>query len=367
MIKRLILVLLLFGAAAAGVGYWKNQQFQQMKAQLTAPRPPAVVSSATVQQENWQPTLRAVGNLQAQNGINVTNEIPGIVSLIAFKSGQPVEAGAVLLQLENSVELATLKSLKADQKLAEVQYQRTSELIPKQAVSKSEFDIAKATYDSAQAKVAQQQATVQKKVIKAPFSGILGISKVDQGEFLPAGTSIVGLQALDPLFVDYALPEREFSKVTPGQTVQLRVGAYPGELFSGTVSAIDSGVDKNSRSIQVQATVPNRDNRLRPGMFAEVETLMTQTNAVLTVPRTAISYNTYGNFAYAIIETEDGGLKVKRRQVDTGAMREGRVAVTHGLAAGEQVVSAGLVKLRDGQSITIDNSVQLENAKAPKQ
>ncbi len=367
MIKRLILVLLLFGAAATGVGYWKYQQFQQMKAQLTAPRPPAVISSATVQQEDWQPTLRAVGNLQAQNGINVTNEIPGIVSLIAFKSGQPVEAGAVLLRLEDSVELATLESLKADQRLAEVQYRRTSELVPKQAVSKSEFDIAKASYDSAQAKVAQQQATVQKKVIKAPFSGILGISQVNQGEFLQTGTSIVSLQALDTLFVDYALPERNFSKIAPGQTVQLRVGAYPGELFSGRVSAIDSDVDKGSRSIQVQATIPNRDNRLRPGMFAEVETLMEETNAVLTVPRTAISYNTYGNFAYAIVESEGGGLQVKRRQVDTGAVREGRVVVTRGLAAGERVVSAGLVKLRDGQSITIDNSVQLYNTKAAKQ
>lgn len=367
MIKRLILVLLLFGGAAAGVGYWKYQKFQQMNAQLTAPRPPAVVAEATVQQEDWQPTLRAVGSLLAQSGINVTNEVPGIVSLIAFESGQSVEAGAVLLRLEDSVELATLESLKADQRLAEVQYRRTAELMPKQAVSKSEFDIAKATYDSAQAKVAQQQATVRKKIIRAPFSGILGIRKVDQGEYLPDGTSIVGLQALDSLFVDYALPEREFSKIAPGQTVQLRVGAYPGELFSGSVSAIDSGVDEGSRSIQVRATVLNRDNRLRPGMFAEVETLMSQTNTVLTVPRTAISYNTYGNFAYAIVEAEGGGLQVERRQVDTGAVREGRVAVTSGLKAGERIVSAGLVKLRDGQPVTIDNSIELDNGKVAEQ
>lgn len=367
MIKRLIIVLFLFGAAAGGVGYWKYQQFQMMTAKLTAPRPPAVIASAIVQQEDWQPMLRAVGSLRAQSGIEVTNEVPGIVSHIGFESGQPVKTGDVLLRLEDSVELATLASLKADQRLAEVQYRRTAELMPKQAVSKSEFDIAKATYESAQAKVAQQQATVSKKVIRSPFSGILGIRQVDQGQFLPAGTAIVSLQALDPLYVDYSLPEREFSKIAPGQTVRLRVGAYPDALFTGSVSAIDAGVNEGSRSIQVRATVPNRDNRLRPGMFAEVETMMQEKGVVLTVPRTAISYNTYGNFAYVIVKTEDNGLQVKRRQVDTGTVREGRVAVTRGLEAGEQVVRAGLVKLRDGQSVTIDDSVPLDNGKVAEQ
>lgn len=366
MIKRLIIVLLLFGAAAGGVGYWKYQQFQMMTAKLTAPRPPAVIASARVEQEEWQPMLRAVGSLRARSGIEVTNEVPGIVSQIGFESGQSVEAGSVLLRLEDSVELATLQSLKADQRLAEVQYRRTSELMPKQAVSKAEFDIAKATYESAQAKVAQQQATVSK-VIRSPFSGILGIRQVDQGQFLPAGSAIVSLQALDPLYVDYSLPEREFSKIAPGQAVRLRVGAYPDELFTGSVSAIDAGVDEGSRSIQVRATIPNRDNRLRPGMFAEVETLLPNTGLVLTVPRTAISYNTYGNFAYVIVEDEKGGLQVKRRQVETGAVREGRVVVTGGLAADERIVRAGLVKLRDGQPVTIDDSVDLDNGKVAKQ
>ncbi len=363
MIKRLIIVLLVFGAVAGGIGYWKYQQFQMMTAKLTAPRPPAVIASATVQQEEWQPVLRAVGSLRAQSGIEVTNEVPGIVSLIGFESGQTVKAGDVLLRLEDSVELATLASLKADQRLAEVQYRRTAELMPKQAVSKSEFDIAKATYESAQAKVAQQQATVGKKVIRSPFDGILGIRQVDKGQFLPAGTAIVSLQALDPLYVDYALPEREFSKIAPGQPVHLRVAAYPDDLFIGSVSAIDSGVQEGSRSIKVRGTIPNKDNRLRPGMFAEVETLLPNQGEVLTVPRTAISYNTYGNFAYVIVEAEGGGLQVKRRQVNTGAVRAGRVVVTEGLKAGEQVVAAGLVKLRDGQPVTIDNSVELDNGK----
>lgn len=367
MIKRLIIVLLLFGAVAGGVGYWKHQQFLQMNAQLTAPRPPAVIASAEVRQEQWQPTLRAVGSLRAQRGIDITNEVAGMVSWIGFDSGQLVKAGDVLLRLEDSVELATLASLKADQRLAEVQFRRTAELMPKQAVSKSEFDIAKATYESAQAKVAQQQATVDKKVIRAPFGGILGIRQVDPGQFLPVGTPIVSLQALDPLYVDYALPEREFSKVASGQGVRLQVAAYPEAPFQGRVSAIDAGVDVGSRSIQVRATVPNPDRRLRPGMFAEVETLMPEQAAVLTVPRTAISYNTYGNFAYVIEAVEGGGLRAKRRQVETGTVREGRVAVTRGLAVGEQVVRAGLVKLRDGQAITIDDSVRLDDSQVVEQ
>ena len=367
MIKRLFLLILVLGGLFAGIGYWKYQQFQQMNAQLTAPRPPAVIASTEVRQEQWQPVLRAVGSLRAESGIQVTNEVAGIVSEIAFESGQRVEQGDVLIRLEDSVEVATLKSLQADQRLAEVQFRRTADLMPKQAIAKSEFDIAKATYDSAQARVAEQQAMLRKKVIRAPFSGILGIRQVDQGQFLPAGSAIVSLQALDPLYVDYALPEREFSQVAPGQTVQLKVGAYPADQFNGSVSAIDSGVDKGSRSIQVRATVPNPDNRLRPGMFAEVETLMQQAEQVLTLPRTAISYNTYGNFAYVIGEAEGGGLKVKRRQIETGAVREGRVAISRGLEIDEQVVSAGLVKLRDGQRVTIDNSVQLENGKAGEQ
>lgn len=364
MIKRLILLLLVLGGLFGGIGYWKYQQFQQMTAQLTAPRPPAVIASTEVKREQWQPVLRAVGSLRAESGIQVTNEVAGIVSEIAFESGQRVNRGDVLIRLEDSVEEATLKSLQADQRLAEVQFRRTADLMPKQAIAKSEFDIAKATYDSAQARVAEQQALLRKKVIRAPFSGIIGIRQVDQGQFLQVGTSIVSLQALDPLYVDYALPEREFNKIRPGQNVHLKVGAYPDTPFVGTVSAIDSAVDKGSRSIQVRATVPNPDNRLRPGMFAEVETLMPQSDNVLTVPRTAISYNTYGNFAYVIGDDGAGGQQVKRRQVETGSVRGERVAIMSGLQAGEQVVSAGLVKLRDGQKVTVDNSVRLESGKA---
>ena len=367
MFKRLLIVVLLLALAFGGVGYWKFQKFQQMKAQLAAPRPPATVASVEVKQENWQPRLRSVGSVVAQNGIDVTNEVAGVVASIAFESGQRVKAGEVLLKLEDSVEQATLASLRADRRLAEVQYKRAADLIPKQAVSKADFDIAKATFDAAQARVAEQEAVIAKKIVRAPFSGLLGIRRVDLGQFLQVGTSIVGLQALDPLYVDYTLPERDFRRVASGQTVELTLDAYPGETFQGKVTAVDSGVDEGTRAIRVRATVPNPDNRLRPGMFAEGQTLLPVENQVLTVPRTAISFNTYGDFAYVIEKGEDGSLTVKRRQVTTDAVQAGWVQVTKGLQAGETVVRTGLVKLRDGVPVAIDNSVELKDGEVAPQ
>lgn len=367
MLKRLILVLLFLALVFGGIGYWKYRQFQQMTAQLTAPRPPATIASVEAKRESWQPTLRSVGSLVAANGIAVTNEVAGVVKAITFESGQRVDEGAVLLQFEDSVERATLESLRADRQLAQAQYKRAAELIPKQAVSKSEFDIAKATFDAAQAKVAEQEAVIRKRTVRAPFSGLLGIRQVDTGEFLQVGSSIVELQALNPLYVDYALPERNFRELAVGQVVQLRMDAYPGETFSGRVSAIDARVDEGTRSISVRATIPNPSGSLRPGMFAEVQTLLPLQDDVVSIPRTAISYNTYGDFIYVIDKGENEALTVKRRQVTTGRVREGWVEIVKGLEAGETVVRAGLVKLRDGQPVTIDNSIELKDAEVGKQ
>lgn len=367
MFKRLILVLLFLALVFGGIGYWKYRQFQQMTAQLTAPRPPATIASVEAKRESWQPALHSVGSLVAANGIAVTNEVAGIVQEITFESGQRVEEGAVLLRFEDSVERATLESLRAERELAQAQYKRAAELIPKQAVSKSEFDIAKATFDAAQARVAEQEAIIRKKTVRAPFSGLLGIRQVDTGEFLQVGTPIVELQALTPLYVDYALPERNFRELTVGQEIRLGLDAYPDETFSGRVSAIDARVDEGTRSISIRGTVPNPDGRLRPGMFAEVQTLLPSQNDVITVPRTAISYNTYGDFVYVIVKGDDDTLKVKRRQVVTGAVQQGWVEIVKGLEAGETVVRAGLVKLRDGQPVTIDNSVELKDGEVAEE
>ena len=362
MLKRLLVVIVCLGAVFGGIAYLKYKQFRQFQAQMSQPRAPATVASAQVRTETWQSSLRAVGSLVAVNGTEVTTEVAGIVDNIRFKSGQVVGKGAVLVNLDDTVDRATLLGLQADQRLAEVQFRRAADLLPRRAVSQSDFDAAKATYDSARAKVKEQRAKVDKKSIRAPFSGLLGIRRVNLGEFLSPGTAVVELNALDPIYVDYSLPERYFRQLTPGQRVEVRLDAYPGETFRGKVTAIDSGVAKGTRTINVRAMLPNIEQRLRPGMFAEVQTLEGRTRDVQTVPRTAVSFNTYGDFVYVIESGKDGHLTARRRQVQTGEVRQGRVVITKGLQAEERVVRSGLVKLRDGQAVQIDNSVKLDDA-----
>lgn len=360
MVKRLIFVILFLALVFGGIFAWKRYTGQMMAAQMAQPQPPAVVSVAPVTEERWQPLLRAVGSLTAINGIDVSTEVAGKVSAVEFDSGLRVAAGDVLVRLDDTVDRATLRGLIADRRLAEVQFERSADLLRRNAVSQSEHDEAKARYDSARAKVSEQEAIISRKVIRAPFAGLLGLRRVDLGEFLSPGQPIVTLEALDPIYVDYALPERFFPQLAWGQEVRLHLDAFPDEPVAGVVTAIDSGVDAGTRSITVRATVANPHGRLRPGMFAEVETLMPGEERNLTIPRTAVSFNTYGDFVFVVESGEGDGLKVTRRQVITGASRAGRIAVLEGLTSGQRVVSAGTVKLRDGQAVTLDDTVALD-------
>ena len=362
LVKRLFIVVVALVLLIGGIGGLKFMQIQKMMAQMSQPRPPATVAATEAKAETLQPALHAVGSVVAVNGIAVTTEVAGIVSEIAFTSGGEIAAGDVLVKLDDRVDQAALQALRAEQRLAEVKFKRTADLLSRQAISKSDYDEAKANFDAARARVVQQEETLAKKIIRAPFTGRLGIREVNLGQFLEPGNRIVTLQALDPIYVDYALPEREYSRIATGQEVRVGVDAYPGETFAGKVTAVSSGLEEGTRSVRVQATLPNPDGRLRPGMFAEVDTLQAESQDVITVPRTAISFNTYGNFVFVINEGEGGALSVKQRQVTTGAVRAGRVVVTSGLQAGERVVRAGLVKLRDGQPVQIDNSVELKDA-----
>ncbi len=369
MIKRLIAVVILLVLIFGGIFGWKYIQIQGMMAQMSKPRPPATVASAEVKRERWYPTLEAVGSLSAVQGVDVSSEVMGTVSDIRFDSGARVAQGAVLLKLDDQVDRATLAGLKADLRLAQIQFQRASNLLSSKAVSKSNYDEAQAKQEAAQAHVAEQQAIIDKKTIRAPFAGLLGIRQVDVGEYLQPGAKVVHLLMLDPIYADYSLPEAKYQELTVGQKVTVRTPAYPGQDFTGKVTAIDAGITEGTRTIQIRATLDNPDGRLRPGMFAEVSTVKEKPVDVLTVPRTAISYNTYGDFVYLIQnagdkqEGNDKELVAKRQQVETGEVREGRVVVTKGLQAGDRVVRAGLVKLRDGQPVAIDNSVTLEDDK----
>lgn len=360
MLKRLILLALVVTILFGGIFGWKSYQARLGAQRAAQPMPPATVASAEVVGSQWQPSLQAVGSLVAVNGIDVTTEVAGKVGELRIESGSNIRKGDVLLILDDEVDRATLVGRKADQRLAEVKLQRAADLLPRRVVSQSEYDEAKAQFEVAEARVAEQQAVIDKKTIRAPFTGLSGIRRVNLGEYLSPGAHIVSLQALDPIHVDYSLPEREFRQLDPGQKVRVKVDAYPGETFSGKLSALDADLNEGTRSIAVRATLPNPDGRLRPGMFAEVETLHAQEREVLTVPHTAISFNTYGDFVFVIQEGDEGQLIAERRQVTTGSIIDNQVEIRDGLQAGERVVSAGLIKLRDGQPIAVDDSVSLD-------
>lgn len=360
--KRLLIVIALLGLIFGGIAGLKIYGFKMMSAQFAKPQAPAVIAATEVQEETWQPTLQAVGGLVAQNGIDITGEVPGKVEEILTPSGAEVEKGTVIITLDDAVERAALEALRADARLAKIKYKRAAELLPKRAVSQSEFDERQAAWESAEALAAAQEERLKRMVIRAPFSGELGIVMVSIGQYLEPGNPIASLQAVDPIYVDYTLPERYFPRLAVGQTVRVNVDALPDETFTGEVTALESGIDSGTRTIKVRATLSNPEGRMRPGMFAEVETLEGKEVRVLTIPRTAVSFNTYGDFVFVITEGDDGSLAVKRRQIATGEARQGRVTVTRGLEAGDRVVRAGTVKLRDGQAVTIDNSVKLDDA-----
>lgn len=359
MTKRMVLVVLALGLLLGAIFGWKFYQAQKMAAQASMPPPPATVAAAEVQTETWQPYLEAVGSLVAIQGIQVTTEVAGKVSRIYFESGEPVEAGTLLIELDDSVDQAELEGIIAERRLAQLQYKRRDELLESKTISRSDVDEARLRLENASAQLAAKQALIAKKRITAPFSGWLGIRQVDLGEYLQPGAAIVPLESLDPIYADFSLPERHLDQLSIGQPVEITVQAFPGESFGGQISSMDPGIDPGSRSLRLRATLANPDGRLRPGMFAGVRTLLPQRPAVLTLPQTAITYNPYGDSVFVIRQGESGA-SVQRRQVETGGVRNGRVEIVQGLQAGERVVSAGQVKLRNGQPVVVDNSIALE-------
>ncbi|MFP3873440.1 MAG: efflux RND transporter periplasmic adaptor subunit [Thiohalophilus sp.] len=365
--KRLILAILLlalFLAALFGIKYWQNIQQAAQRAQ---PSPPATIASTEVREEHWRPMLDSVGSLVAINGTAVTTEVAGLVSKIQFESGTGTKEGEVLLQLDDSIDQAALEALRAERRLAEIKFKRAEDLLKRQVMSRSEYDEARASFDAVTARVKQQEATIRRKAIRAPFSGRLGIRQVNIGQYLEPGQSIVKLQSLDPIYVDYTLPERYLPRLSTGQEIRLRVDAAPDKTFSGKITALESGVDAGTRTIKLRATLDNPDGELQPGMFAKVKTLEGKARDVLTVPRTAVSYNTYGDFIYLIEKNDEDETVVRRHQVKTGESRNGRIAILEGVESGQQVARTGLVKLRDGMQVKIDNSVDLDDDKVDRE
>lgn len=377
---RLILMLLgalvVFGGVfgvKAFLGGETNKFFDNM------PQPASSVTAYTAKQELWTDAQEAVGTFVAINGTDVTTEAGGVVKELAFDAGQPVKAGTVLVRLNTANELATLKSLDATARLTAVQRDRWRTLGKDKLVSQDEVEQRATAAASAQADADAQRALISQKTIRAPFDGVLGLRRVNLGQFVNPGDPIVSLQALDPIYLDFSLPEQRIGEVTLGLPVRATVDALPGQTFEGRITAVEPQIDTNTRNFKAQATLVNKEGNLRPGAFAHVNFDTGAEQKVIVIPQTAISFNPYGNSVYVISEVPRGKdekdmqgkpltgskLLVKQRFVKTGATRGDLVAVTDGLKPGERVVTSGLLKLRNDAEVTINNKVQPAASETP--
>jgi len=373
MLRRRMLIMLavvLLIVLALG-GYKAFSVYQQIQL-FTAPKPPVTVAAALAEERQWQQRLPAVGSLKALQGVELSLEVEGTVKSLHFDSGQKVKAGQLLLQLNDDQETALLGTAQADLGLAKVDFGRGSQLVGDSAISRGEYDRLTAQYRRNQAVVDQLKASKTKKSISAPFSGTIGIRQVDVGDYLAPGTVIATLQDLSSLYVDFNVPEQALPQLSLGQQVLVHVAAYPGQSFPASLSAINPKVDESTRNLLVRATLGNPDGKLLPGMFANLLVLLPNPQPQVVVPESAITYTLYGNSVYVATprkdkdgnpEQDDKGqpqLSAEQRSVQTGERRDGVVVVSKGLKAGEQVVTAGQLKLTPGAAIRIGQDTALK-------
>jgi membrane fusion protein (multidrug efflux system) len=372
MIKRMLIMLVLVGAVLGGLFGFKAFVGGKIKEAMAGmANMPQTVSTVKAASSDWQPRIDAVGSLRAVRGADLSLEVAGVVEEIMFQSGDEVQAGQVLLRLRNEDEAARLQSLEATAQLAQITYDRDVKQLKAQAISQAVVDNDEANLRNAKAQVATQKAIVDKKTLRAPFAGKLGLRQVDLGQFLSAGTVIATLQSLDPIYVDFLLPQQAVAQVSVGQTVKAKVDAFPNREFAGKITAINPKIETASRNIQVRATLPNDDQKLLPGMFATVELETGAAQHLVTLPQTAVSYNPYGSLVYIVDDRnkDSGGkplLVARQVFVTTGATRGDQVAILKGVADGDLVATSGQIKLRNGVPLAVDNNIVPTNDAAPK-
>lgn len=333
--------------------------------------PPETVTSYLVASQSWAGELTAVGSLAAVQGVAVAAEVPGKIVEIAFRPGSSVRKGDLLLRQDTSVEEAQLPGAEAATVLAKANFERTRALLVEHAVSQAEFDTAQANYRQAEAAVAQLKAAIAKKTVRAPFAGRLGIRLVNLGQILREGEAIVSLQTLDPIFIDFALPQQTISRLETGSAVKVTTDAWPGESFSGKLTTINAEVDAATRNIRLQATANNPDEKLRPGMFARAAVVLPGTTEVLAIPATAVLYAPYGDSVFVIEDrknekTGQTGKALRQQFIRLGEKRGDFVAVVSGLKGNETIVSTGAFKLRNEQAVVIDNKLAPTFSLEPK-
>ncbi len=349
----------------------KGLQIRAMMSGGEGGMPPTTVTSAEVKAENWQPLLSAIGSISPVQGAMISTELPGTVAEVAFESGAMVKKGDLLVQLDTSAEEAQLRSADADTELARADVERARDLTARKVISKAELDAAEAKFKQKSAMTENMRAMIAKKTIRAPFDGAAGIRAVNVGQMINAGQQVVPLQALDPVYVDFALPQQRLAELSNGLEVRVTTDAFPEQEFRGKLTAINSAVDMATRNVSLQATLPNPDHSLRPGMFAKVAVALPQKNPVLVIPATAVSYAPYGDSVFVIEKKKDEKTKqemqlIRQQFVRLGETRGDFVTVTNGLKAGETVVSSGVFKLRNGMPVVINNELAPKPELSPK-
>jgi membrane fusion protein (multidrug efflux system) len=360
----MVLMLIAVGVVLGGVfGFQAFKAVMIKKFMSTMSSPPQTVSAITAHSSSWQPTIEAVGSLRAVRGADLSLEVAGVVDSISFNSGDDVKEGAVLLKLRSDDDAAKLSSLQAMADLSQLNLDRDLKQWKIQAVSQATIDTDRANLKNAQAQVDQQRAILDKKTLRAPFAGHLGIRAIDLGQYLGPGTTIVTLQALDPIYLDFFVPQQAIDQVQLGQSVTVRIDAFKDQTFAGEVSAINPKIDASTRNVQVRATLKNPDHKLLPGMYATIAINTGAPQNYVTLPQTAITYNPYGDTVY-VVENKSADANGKPQQmtvrqtfVTTGPTRGDQVAILKGVNDGEMVVTAGQIKLHNGSPVLIDNSI----------
>jgi membrane fusion protein (multidrug efflux system) len=371
MAKRMILMLVVLIAVLGGLGFAKFRQVEAASAQgASFQPPPTAVTTVVAQRETWPSTLSVIGTAAAIEGVTVSADLPGTIDKIHFESGQWVHEGDILVELDTRQEQAQLASLEAQRDLARINYGRAQELVKAGVISRSEYDNATTQQKATEAQVGDIRAAIARKTIHAPFSGLLGIRQVSLGQYLAAGQAIVSLQSQSPIYVNFGVPQQETPKLIPGHVLRVTNGNLPGMAFTGRITALDSVISEQTRNIQVQATVTNKENKLRPGMFVQVELPLGQPRQVVPLPASAINYAPYGDSVFVVVQMKDAKGNtyrgVRQQVVKVEGSRGDQVAIISGINPGDEIVSSGVFRLRNGAPVQVNNSVKPDNSATPK-
>jgi membrane fusion protein (multidrug efflux system) len=371
MLKRMIVTLFVTASVIGALAFVKVRQIQDAMGQAAAFQPPPeAVTTLVAKQEKWPATLKAIGTLAPVQGVTVSADLPGIVERIAFESGGSVHEGDLLVQLDTSQEKAQLAAVEADRDLARLNFERLQGLVDEGAISRADYDKAAAEQKQTEARVGEIRATIARKTIRAPFSGILGIRQVNLGQYLSAGSAVVPLQSLDPIYVNFGVPQQDAGQTPIGRSVRISTEDAASATLMGRITAVNSVVDETTRNIQVQATLSNPRGHLRPGMFVQTEVILGSSSTVVALPASSISYAPYGDSVFIVSDLKDPNGKsyrgVRQQFVKLGPGRGDQIALLSGVKFGEEVVTSGVFKLRNGAAVQINNKVQPDNQRAPK-